>query len=140
LVPAKDEIEVQNLASQETHADPVNDEIAQGNLHSEDPVLQLIGEQVEVSSNDDGEDILMVSATQLVRVVNDEEFDDVVQKELQVVKKLWADMAEAKQGKQEESFTPFVSKSQKKKNKNLARSAGQPYHTCSKGAPRNMSL
>ncbi|MCI53065.1 hypothetical protein A2U01_0074311, partial [Trifolium medium] len=48
------------------------------NLHSEESVLQSIDEWVEVSSNDDGEDILMV------------------------VKKLWADMAEAKQGKQEE--------------------------------------
>ncbi|MCI48530.1 hypothetical protein A2U01_0069773, partial [Trifolium medium] len=76
----------------------VNDEIAQGNLHSEESILQ----QVEVSSNDDGEDIIMVPTTQLVRVVNDEEFDKVVQKECQVVKKLWADMAEAKQGKQEE--------------------------------------
>ncbi|MCI09662.1 hypothetical protein A2U01_0030749 [Trifolium medium] len=98
-----------------------------GNLHSEDPVLQLIDEQVKVRSisNDDGEDILMVPSTQLVMVVNDKEFNDVVQKDLQVVKKLWADMAEAKQGQQEESFTPFVSKSQKKKNKNLARSACQ---------------
>ncbi|MCI43375.1 hypothetical protein A2U01_0064612, partial [Trifolium medium] len=69
-----------------------------------------------------GEDILMVPATQIVRVVNDEEFDEVVQKELQVVKKLWANMTDAKQGKQEGSFTQFVSKSRKKKNKNLAKS------------------
>ncbi|MCI45397.1 hypothetical protein A2U01_0066636, partial [Trifolium medium] len=34
---------------------------------------------------------------------------------------------------------PFVSKSRKKKIKNLARSAGLPYHTRSKGAPSNMS-
>jgi hypothetical protein len=39
---------------------------------------------------------------------------------LQVVKKLWADMAEAQQGKQEEPFAPFGSKS-RKKNKILAR-------------------
>ncbi|MCH86872.1 protein RADIALIS-like 1-like [Trifolium medium] len=111
-VPDNDEIEGQNFVSQETHAEPVH---------------QL--------NNDDGEDIRMVPATQLVRVVNDEEFDDVVQKDLQVVKKLCADMAEANQGQQEESFAPFVSKSRKKKNKNLAKSVGHPYHTRSKGAP-----
>ncbi|MCI55590.1 hypothetical protein A2U01_0076841, partial [Trifolium medium] len=62
----------------------VNDEIAQGSLHSEDPVLQSVDKHVEVSSNnDDGEDTLMVCATHLVRVVNDEEFDEVVQKDLQ---------------------------------------------------------
>ncbi|MCI79468.1 hypothetical protein A2U01_0100739, partial [Trifolium medium] len=36
------------------------------------------------------------------------EFDDVVQKDLQVVKKLWADMANAKQGQQEEPLTRAV--------------------------------
>jgi hypothetical protein len=94
---------------------------------------------MKVSTSDNGENILMVSATQLVRVVNDEEFDDVVHKDLQLAKKFWDDMVEAKQGKQEESFTPFVSKS-RKKNKNLARSACQPYHSRSKVAPPNMSL
>jgi hypothetical protein len=68
-------------------------------------------------------------------VVNDEDFDAIVQKDLQVVKQIWADMAE-----NEKPFTPFVSKSQRKRNNQKVRSAGQPYQTRSKGAPTNMSL
>ncbi|MCI48381.1 hypothetical protein A2U01_0069624, partial [Trifolium medium] len=49
-------------------------------------------------------------------------------------------MAEAKQGKQEESFMQVVSKSRKKKIKNLARSAGQLYDTRSKGAPNSSNI
>ncbi|GAU29995.1 hypothetical protein TSUD_160800 [Trifolium subterraneum] len=134
-VPTTAEIEVQSLVSQETHVEPldsmtlkdVNDEVAQQNL--QDPGLQRMDKQMEVSHNDDGEDIITVPATQLVRVVADEEFDDVVQKELEVVKKLWADMVE---GKQEQPFTTVVSKSRMKKIKNLARTAGHPYRTRSK--------
>ncbi|MCI59923.1 hypothetical protein A2U01_0081178, partial [Trifolium medium] len=61
---------------------------------------------------DDGEEIIVVPATQNTRVVNDVEFDEEVQKELKVVKQLWANMVE-----QEKPFTPFVSRSQKKKDK-----------------------
>ncbi|MCI37972.1 hypothetical protein A2U01_0059200, partial [Trifolium medium] len=82
------EPQLEELIHKGTHSmalKDVSDEIVQGNLHSEVPILQTIDEHVEVSSNnDDGDDILTVPATQLVRVVNDEEFDDVVQKELQV--------------------------------------------------------
>jgi hypothetical protein len=56
------------------------------------------------------------------RVVNDEEFDEVVQQDLRIVKQLSADMAEGK------PFTEAVSKGQKKRNKKIACSAGQPYH------------
>ncbi|GAU25372.1 hypothetical protein TSUD_70250 [Trifolium subterraneum] len=139
-VPTTAEIEVHSLVSHETHPVPlqgtfsmalkdVNNEIAQGNLHNEDLVLQRMDEQVAIRNNDDREDIIAVPTTQLVRVVADEKFDDVVQKELQVVKKLWADMAVVKQGKQEEPFMTVVSKSTMKKIKNLARSTGQTYHT-----------
>ncbi|MCH97869.1 hypothetical protein A2U01_0018866, partial [Trifolium medium] len=64
-----------------------------------------------------------------------EEFDEEVQKELRVVKQLWADMAE-----QEKPFMPFVSRSRKKKDKQKVRNAVQPYHTRSKGPPSHMSL
>ncbi|KAK2409842.1 hypothetical protein QL285_045242 [Trifolium repens] len=56
------------------------------------------------------------------RVVNDEEFDEVVQQDLRIVKQLSADMAEGK------PFTEAVSKGQKKRNKKIACCAGQPYH------------
>ncbi|MCH81028.1 sieve element occlusion protein, partial [Trifolium medium] len=53
---------------------------------------------------------------------------DLVQTNLRVIKQVWAVM-----GKGEKSFTPFISKSQKKKKKQLAWSAGQPYNTRSTG-------
>ncbi|MCI77609.1 hypothetical protein A2U01_0098879, partial [Trifolium medium] len=59
----------------------------------------------------------------------------VVQKDMQVIRQAWAGMAE-----QEQEFTTVLSKQQKKKNKRIAKSAGQPYHTGSKGAPPHMSL
>ncbi|KAK2436634.1 transcriptional corepressor LEUNIG [Trifolium repens] len=64
----------------------VTDEIVQGELAVSEPVLQQITEPVDSekmvdASSDDGEEIVI--ETQLTRMVNDE-FDDVVQKELQV--------------------------------------------------------
>jgi hypothetical protein len=85
--------------------------------------------------SDDGEEIIIVPETQITRVVNDEEFDEQMQNELKVVKQLWANMAE-----QEKPFTPFVSKSRKKKDKQKVRSACQPYNTRSKGAPSHRSF
>jgi hypothetical protein len=58
-----------------------------------------------------------------------------VQKELQIIHKAWAEMAE-----QEQPLTKYVSKTLKKRNKKIASSAGEPYHTRSKGAPPPMSL
>jgi hypothetical protein len=63
-----------------------------------------------------------------------EDFDHDVQHDIQVLKQVWSDMVE------EKPLTPFVSKGQKKKNKKIARSTGQQYHTRSKGAPPHMSL
>jgi hypothetical protein len=115
----------------------VTDEIVQGELAVSEPVLQQITEPVDSekmvdASSDDGEEIVI--ETQLTRMVNDE-FDDVVQKELQVVKQIWADMAD-----NDKQFTSVVSKSQKKRNRQKMRSAGQPYHTRSKGTRSHMSL
>ncbi|GAU31753.1 hypothetical protein TSUD_146410 [Trifolium subterraneum] len=53
--------------------------------------------------------------------VNDEKFDDVVKKELEVVKQLWTNMAE-----KDKPLMSFVSRSRKKKNKKQVRSANQP--------------
>ncbi|MCH79885.1 hypothetical protein A2U01_0000646, partial [Trifolium medium] len=60
----------------------------------------------------------------------------VVQKDMQIIRKSWADMEE-----QEQPFTTYVSK-QKKKNvkKTRRRSAGQPYHIRSKDDPPHLSL
>jgi hypothetical protein len=115
----------------------VTDEIVQGELAVSEPVLQQITEPVDSekmvdASSDDGEEIVI--ETQLTRMVNDE-FDDVVQKELQVVKQIWADMAD-----NDKQFTSVVSKSQKKRNRQKMCSAGQPYHTRSKGTRSHMSL
>jgi hypothetical protein len=52
-------------------------------------------------------------------ILPDEEFDEVVQVELQVIKQVWAAME-----KGEKSFTHVISKSQKKKIKQLAQSVG----------------
>jgi hypothetical protein len=67
-------------------------------------------------------------------IANDDEFNAEVQKDLQVAKQLWADMAD------ENPYKLVVSKSQRKRLKQLARSAGQPYNTRSQGAPSNMSI
>jgi hypothetical protein len=66
-------------------------------------------------------------------VVNDEEFDEQVQNELKVMKKLRADMEEQK------PFRPLVSRSWKKEDKQKLRSVGQPYNTQSKGTPSHIS-
>jgi hypothetical protein len=53
-----------------------------------------------------------------------------------VLKQFWAEEHNTK----EKQFTPVISKNQKKRDRKQARSAGQPYHTRSKGAPSHMSL
>ncbi|PNX87240.1 hypothetical protein L195_g043326 [Trifolium pratense] len=73
--------------------------------------------------------------TQNLVILPDEEFDEVVQTDLGVIKQAWAAME-----KREKPFTPFISKSQKKKKKQLSRSVGQPYNTCSRGDTSHISL
>ncbi|KAK2377327.1 hypothetical protein QL285_078023 [Trifolium repens] len=70
----------------------VTDEIMQGNVNGAAPILQRTDELVEVETineSDDEQNIILVPETQLTKVVNDEEFDAVVQKDLQVVKQIW---------------------------------------------------
>jgi hypothetical protein len=119
----------------------VIDAIEQAALPVEEPLLQRIEQHDLLQTpqdiedlSDEEEEMIRVPETQITRVVNDEEFADDVQKELQVVKQLWADMTE-----NEKPFTPFISMSQKKKEKQRVRSAAQPYHTRSKGAPPHRS-
>ncbi|MCI26485.1 hypothetical protein A2U01_0047681 [Trifolium medium] len=59
----------------------------------------------------------------------------VVQNDIHLIRQAWADTVE-----QEQPFTQYISKQQKKKNSRMARSAGQPYQTRSKGAPPQLSL
>ncbi|MCI26340.1 hypothetical protein A2U01_0047535, partial [Trifolium medium] len=73
--------------------------------------------------------------TQKIVILPDDEFDEVVRADLQVIKQAWAAME-----KGEKPFTPVISKSQKKKIKQLARSVGQPYNTRSRGGTSHMSL
>jgi hypothetical protein len=65
---------------------------------------------------------------QNIMILPDDEIDEVVQADLQVIKQAWVTME-----KGEKPFTPIISKSQKKKIKQLARSVGQSYNTLSKG-------
>jgi hypothetical protein len=105
--------------------DNVTDEIVNHDLHTEAPVIQRILTNDTVAKDDEA-----VPETQ-VTIANDDEFNAEVQKDLQVAKQLWADMAD------ENPFKPVVSKSQRKRIKQLARSAGQPYNTRAQGAPSN---
>jgi hypothetical protein len=66
-------------------------------------------------------------------ILPDEDFDEVVQADLQVLKQVWAAME-----KGEKPFTPFISKSQKMKRQSV-RSVGQPYNTRSRVDTFHMS-
>jgi hypothetical protein len=72
--------------------------------------------------------------TQQMMILLDENFDDVVRAYLKLIKQAWADMATG-----EKSFTPVVSKSQRKKIKQLARNCRQPYNTGSMGVTSHIS-
>ncbi|XP_045796104.1 uncharacterized protein LOC123890519 [Trifolium pratense] len=72
--------------------------------------------------------------TQRVVILPDEEYDEVVQEDLRIIKQAWAAMAN-----REKPFTPVVSQRQKKKIKQLAWSVGQPYNTRSRGDTSNSS-
>jgi hypothetical protein len=106
--------------------DNVTDEIVNHDLRAEAPVIQRILTNDTVAKDDEA-----VPETQVTMIANDDEFNAEVQKDLQVAKQLWADMAD------ENPFKPVVSKSQRKRIKQLARSAGQPYNTRAQGAPSN---
>ncbi|MCI23205.1 hypothetical protein A2U01_0044383, partial [Trifolium medium] len=97
----------------------------QVHVASDPPVLfGVVAEQKEVAE----EGRAIPETTQKVMILPDEDFDEVVRADLQLIK-LWADME-----KGEKPFTPVISKSQGKKNKQLTRSGGQPYNTRSRGA------
>jgi hypothetical protein len=83
---------------------------------------------VSVPNDFDASAFVIPGTMQNIRILPDDEFDEVVQADLQVIKQAWAAME-----KGEKPFTPVISKSQKKKIKQLARSVGQPYNTRSKG-------
>ncbi|PNY03673.1 putative NBS resistance protein [Trifolium pratense] len=99
----------------------VTDEIVQGKLPVTGPILEeVVVQSLDVVRNNNSgeEEVIFVPETQLTRVVADDDFDDVVQKDLHAAKKLWADMVEM-----EQPFTPVVSKSKLKKERQKLRSA-----------------
>jgi hypothetical protein len=61
-----------------------------------------------------------------------------VQKDMEIIKKAWANVAEGRVPKGP-SFTPYISKNQQKKQNKLARSANSFYNTGSKGVPTSNS-
>ncbi|MCI57000.1 hypothetical protein A2U01_0078251, partial [Trifolium medium] len=83
---------------------------------------------ISVSAANDASARAIPDTTQKVVILPDEEFDEVVQADLRIIKQAWAAMANG-----EKPFTPVISKSQKKKIKQLALSVGQPYNTRSRG-------
>jgi hypothetical protein len=62
-------------------------------------------------------DLAILETTQNVVILPDEDFDEVVRADLQLIKQVWAAME-----KGEKSFALVISKSQRKKNKQLTRS------------------
>jgi hypothetical protein len=83
---------------------------------------------IAVSVPNDFDAFVKPGTMQNIMILPDDEFDEVVQADLQVIKQAWVTME-----KGEKPFTPIISKSQKKKIKQLARSVGQSYNTLSKG-------
>jgi hypothetical protein len=122
----------------------VQDEVVHGELEKTDCVLQNIevssAPTLDVSPDAAHDNVTQVDEsqpipeTQNLIVANDDDFDEVARQDIALVKQAWADMAE------EHPFTPYVSKTQRKRNYKAARSVGQPYHTCSKGVLPSHSL
>jgi hypothetical protein len=123
----------------------VQDEVVHRELEKTDCVLeQIVGEvnsppTLEITPDVAQEDATQVDESQPIPetpnllVADEHEFDDIARKDIALVQQAWADMAE-------QPFTPYVSKNQRKRNNKAARSAGQPYHTRSKGVPPSHSL
>jgi hypothetical protein len=115
--------------------DNVFDDIAHVELPADTSVLYLVeneaaGQNIDVDENKESADIVPETQPN-IEVVSDTEFDEEVQRDLQFIKNNIVE---------DENFTLYVSKHQKKINKRLASSAGQPYNTRSRGVKSNSSL
>ncbi|WJX78260.1 hypothetical protein P8452_61504 [Trifolium repens] len=113
----------------------VFDDIAHVELPADTSVLYLVeneaaGKNIDVDENKESADIVPETQPN-IEVVSDTEFDEEVQRDLQFIKNNIVE---------DENFTLYVSKHQKKINKRLASSAGQPYNTRSRGVKSNSSL
>jgi hypothetical protein len=97
----------------------VAEEIVVHMLEQEDTILSdaLIPATHVMLSTDSGRPI--PDTTQQMMILPDEDFDEVVRADLHLIKQVWTDME-----KSENPFTPVLSKSQRKKIKQLARSRG----------------
>jgi hypothetical protein len=90
---------------------------------------------VSVANDFDASAFVIPDTTQNIMILSDDEFDDVVQADLIVIKQAWVAME-----KGEEPFTPVISKCQKKKIKQLARSVAQSYNTRCRGDTSHLFL
>jgi hypothetical protein len=104
-------------------------------LPADTSVLYLVeneaaGQNIDVDENKESADIVPETQPN-IEVVSDTEFDEEVQRDLQFIKNNTVE---------DEHFTLYVSKHQKKINKRLASSAEQPYNTRSRGVKSNLSL
>jgi hypothetical protein len=79
------------------------------------PAPHKLAQQDVTLSADSGRAI--PETMQNVRILPDEDFDEVLRAYLQLMKQVWDDMK-----KVEKSFTPVINKSQRKNIKQLARS------------------
>jgi hypothetical protein len=129
---ANDGVVVQHSTSFSMTLNNVQDDIVLGDIQIDDPVLQQVTTDdvagVTPINDFDAPAFVIPGTMQNIMILPDDEFDEAVQADLQVIKQAWAAME-----KGEKSFTPVISKSQKKKIKQLARSVGQSCNTRSKG-------
>ncbi|PNY02419.1 hypothetical protein L195_g025726, partial [Trifolium pratense] len=114
----------------------VTDEIVSSKLSLGMPIIQPVDDNstnysAHILSNqeEDTAGSAIPETQPEVLIANDDEFEAEVQNEFMVIKNAWADLVEG-----DEPFTTYVSKNKRKKNTQLAKSAGQQYHTRSKGA------
>jgi hypothetical protein len=120
--------------------DNVRDEVAQGHLDSNNVILQMahteLAAQGESTPLDEEQQLAnscsVVPETQNLVVANDDDFDEVAKNDIALIRQAWAD--------KEQPFTTVVSKSQRKKIKQLARGAGQSHNTHSKGVTSPLVL
>ncbi|MCI08167.1 defensin-like protein, partial [Trifolium medium] len=117
--PAPNGVAVVTAKKREDGAIAVHTLEREGNVLSDAIIFatHLLAQQNMMLSTDSGRAI--PETTQKVRILSDEDFEEVVRADLQLIKQAWADKE-----KDDKHFTTVISKSQRKKIKQLARSRG----------------
>jgi hypothetical protein len=130
------------METAQSESDPRPEQLQKHDIVVQDPVQESVLEQPGVKKvaatsgpiMNASEVCSTFNLTSQLHVARDSDFDESVQHDIAVLKQLWAE----EDNNKEQGFTPVISKSQKKRNR--LKAAGQPYQTCSKGAPSTKSL